>query len=201
MKVKIGPYITWWGPYQILELLTYLGFSKDTTHHWAENSPEWFTNLCQWVHDKRKRKIKVKIHGYDVWSMDTTLAYIIIPMLEKLKANKNGTPMSMFKDEDGVDENGSATEEASGKAIARWDMTMDHMIWSFKQLIDDDYESFQIVAGELDFSKYPEDEGKTCYPLRWKVEPETRWDAYMAYEEKIQEGLELFGKHYRSLWD
>lgn len=201
MKINIGKYLSWWGPYQIFALFQKIGFSKDTTDKWAEKSPKWFTNICQWVHDKRKRKIKVKIHGYDVWSMDTTLAYIIVPMLEQLKKVKHGTPTTMFREEEGVDENGNATEEAHEKAIARWDMTLDHMIWAFKQIIDEDYESFQIVAGELDFDHHSEDEGKKCFPLRWKVEPKTNWDAQMAYEEKIQEGLELFAKNYRSLWD
>lgn len=202
MKIKIGLYLTWWGPYQIFALFQKIGFSDRTTSDWANKSPQWFTDFCQWIYDKRQRKIKIKIHEYDTWSMDSTLALIIVPMLEQLKASKHGTPMSMFEEEDGIDEWGNPGEEAHKEAIERWNAVIDHMIWSFKQLtIDDGHKDFRIVEGELDLTDHPEDKGKDCTPLRWKVEPETNWNAYFAYEEKIEEGLELFGKHYRSLWD
>jgi hypothetical protein len=201
MKINIGPYLNWWGPYQILALLQYIGFSEDTTDKWAEKSPEWFVNACQWVYDKRKRKEVVRIDKYDTWSADSTLAIIIIPMLKQLKATKHGTPTGMFCKEDGVDEHGNPSEEAEQKAIVRWDKTIDHIIWSFQQVIEEDYESFQIVAGEMDLSEHIGDVGKVCTPLRWKVEPKTNWDAYLAHQERVQEGLDLFGKHYRSLWD
>ena len=200
MKVEIGPYLDWWGPYQILKLLTYLGFSEDTTDGWAEKSPQWFTDVCQWIENKRKRKIKIKIDKYDTWGMDSTLALIIIPMLKQLKATKHGIPGSMFVEEDG--ENGYGYSEATmAKAEAKWDMIIDHMMWSFKQVLDEEHDAFTIVKGKLDFKDYPEDEGKGTRPLRWEREYEMRWDAYHAYHERIQEGLDLFSKHYKSLWD
>lgn len=201
MKVNIGPYLNWYGPYQIFALFQKLGFSEKTTDHWAEKSPEWFTNFCQWIYDKRKRKIKVKIDKYDTWSMDSTLAYIIIPMLEQLKATKHGTPVSMFEEKDGLDTFGNPSEEAYTKAMERWDTALSHMIWSFKQILEEDHDSFQIVGGKLDLNTYLEDEGKDTVPLRWEVEPHTNWNAYYAYHERIQEGLTLFGQHYQSLWD
>jgi hypothetical protein len=36
------------------------------------------------------QKVKVKIHNYDVWSLDHTLAHIIHPALVKLKDCKQG---------------------------------------------------------------------------------------------------------------
>jgi len=30
MKVKIGPYINWFGPYQFADLFKYIGFSEET---------------------------------------------------------------------------------------------------------------------------------------------------------------------------
>jgi hypothetical protein len=196
MKVKIGPYLEWWGPYQIFALFQKIGFSEDTTDRWAENSPEWFTNLCQWIYDKRKRTVKIKIDKYDTWSMDSTLALIIIPMLKQLQATKHGTPMAMFDDMDAT-----MDPEANDRAIEKWDNTIRHMIWSFEQLIEEEHDAFVIVEGKMDMKTYPEDEGKNCTPLRWEREYEVRWDAMAAYHERIQEGLDLFGKHYRSLWD
>ena len=197
MRVFIGPYLDWVGPYQIFALLRRLGFSEETTDAWADKCPDWFTNLCQWVYNKRKRKVKIKLHNYDTWGADHTLALIIVPMLEQLKKDKHGTPMSMFLE---FGEDGNPTPEEHVKAEERWHLTLDMMIWAFKQVIDEDYGSFQIVEGEMDLSKHPEDEGKVCVPLRWSVEPETNWDACWAYHERIQEGINLFATHFQSLW-
>ena len=195
MKVKIGPYLNWWGPYQIFKLFTKLGFSEDTTDRWAKDCPIWFANLCQWVHDRRKRTIKIKLDKYDTWSMDSTLALIIIPMLKQLQRDRHGIPGAMF-------ENDQMTEGDYYKAAEeKWDNIVRHMIWSFEQILEEEHDAFVIIEGKLDLDKYPEDEGKDRIPLRWEREYEMRWDAFHAYHGRIQEGLDLFGKHYRSLWD
>lgn len=59
---------------------------------------------------KKKRKIKVTIHSYDMWSLDHTLALIILPALKKFKKY----------------------------ADKRWDKDdMDKMIWSFDQIANE----------------------------------------------------------------
>ena len=42
--------------------------------------------------DRRVQKIKIHIDRWDTWSMDHTLANIILPMLKQLKATKHGAP-------------------------------------------------------------------------------------------------------------
>jgi hypothetical protein len=42
--------------------------------------------------DKRTQKVKVHIDRWDTWSMDHTLALIILPMLVQLKESKHGAP-------------------------------------------------------------------------------------------------------------
>lgn len=209
MKVKIGPYLDWWGPYQIFGLLNKVGVSKDTTDRWAEKSPKWFTNLCQWIHNKRKRKAVVRVDDHDTWSMDSTLAIIILPLLKQLKETKHGTPMSMpafeftsqtaqycfdFYQKD---------DPSHDVAIAQWDEVFDEMIWTFEQLQPDyDWEAqYCSVPCELDLANYPEDEGKTCIPVRWKTEGKYDWDGMRAHQERISAGLRLFGEHFQSLWD
>jgi len=209
MKVKIGPYLNWWGPYQVLELLTKVGVSKDTTDRWAEKSPEWFTTVCQWVHDKRQRKIKVKIDKYDTWSMDSTLAIIILPMLKQLKATKHGSPHLPVFDQtsnfaqfcfDFYEEGDDAAWDAGH---TQWEAIMDEMIWTFEQLQPDyDWEAqYCEVPCELDMTDYPEDEGKICVPVRWKTEGVYDWKGMRAHRDRIDVGLKLFGEHFSSLWD
>jgi len=210
MKVKIGHYLKWWGPYQLLGLLNHVGVSEDTTDDWAEKSPEWFTDLCQWIYDKRKRTIKVKIDDYDVWSMDSTLALIVLPMLKQLKKVKHGAPCGMK----GFDQTSDSAQwcfdfYAKGDNVAweagqeEWNAILDEMIWAFEQLQPDcDWEKqYRIVEGEIDWSKHPEDEGKTCTPMRWTIEPETDYKGMMKHQERISEGLKNFGIFYQNLWD
>jgi hypothetical protein len=208
MKVYID-YLNFWGPYQILGLLNKVGVSKDTTDQWAADSPEWFTALCQWIYDKRKRKSIVKIHDYDTWSMDSTLSIIILPLLKQLKDTKHGTPMSMpafnFTSDTAQDcfDFYKKDDPSHDAAIAQWDAVFDEMIWTFEQLQpDNDWEAqYCAQAAELDLAEYPEDEGKTCIPVRWKTEGKYDWEGMRAHQERISAGLKLFGVHFQSLWD
>lgn len=185
MKINIGPYLNWWGPYQIVELLTHLGVSEDTCHRWAENSPEWFTKLCEWIHAKRHRKIRVYLDKWDTWSMDSTLACIILPMLIQLKATKHGSPGDLEE----FDQTSNSAQHCfefyeEGDEIAwkkgadHWDVIMDKMIYSFCEINKDNEPEF------------------------WNAEEEY-YDKVkaLAYYAKVQEGLDLFGKYYTSLWD
>lgn len=128
--------------------------------------------------------------------MDNTLAHIIVPMLIQLKASKPGFPSSIIDDDIESDENG-LTNAGYRKACEVWSLTLDKMIWSFKQVITDDLESFMIVEGELEIVK----SSGVSTTTRWKTEPVVNENAYQAYLEHVQEGLDLFGKHYRSLWE
>ena len=72
MKVYIGPYKKWWGPYQIANLIPFV--SEDTSEKigdWLAKT--WVNKVCEWFYSKNERKIKVRIDRYDTWSMDHTL--------------------------------------------------------------------------------------------------------------------------------
>ncbi len=115
MKVYIGPYINYLGPYQIAEKLCFWA-KKEVDEYGFKSTPEWvhnfgkklseradgtdtiLTKVCQWINGHRKRTIKVEIHNYDAWSADSTLAIIILPILKKLKENKHGSPMVDIED-------------------------------------------------------------------------------------------------------
>jgi len=76
------------------------------------------------------------------------------------------------------------------------------MIWAFEQLNDGNWEDqYWIRSPEIDFTKHPEDEGKEVYPVRWKVKGECDWEGRNKHQERINNGLRLFGKYYQTLWD
>jgi hypothetical protein len=193
MKVHIGPYRDWIGPYQIADKIFFwvnrTGIYADEPaiySRWdyraAERFGEWLSqtwvnDLCNWLDSKKKRKIKVRIDPYDTWSMDHTLALIVHPMLVQLKETNHGYFNSDPEDAPhiGQDEGTDFTNDT--KALDRYNWIMDELIWTFEQLISDEKE-FQYYKDGV-----------------WDME------GSKAYQDRISNGLRLFGKYYRGLWD
>lgn len=120
MKVYIGPYKNWIGPYQMAEkILFWLDKYKDDRVHnlgqWLagyrktedEKSGNMFKDdehksllykFLLWIDSKKKRKVKIRIDKYDTWNMDATLSMIILPMLKQLKETKHGSPIVDLED-------------------------------------------------------------------------------------------------------
>jgi hypothetical protein len=166
-----------------------------------------------------RRKVSVEIEGFDTWSFDHTLAHIIYPALLQLKAEKHGVPSNIVDDVGGEDWAAQESfdfykethDESWTIASKRWDDILDKMIWSFEQIITDDYSS-KYFHGKAEYDWIKSD--KTFpNPITGKVEetyqmvdknPDDHWYdsvGHQLHEERIQEGLDLFGKYYRSLWD
>jgi len=178
MKVKIGPY------------------RKNTNH----------------------RKIQIEIEKFDTWNLDSTLAYIILPALIQLKQTKHGIPNNFaevggasHEAQDSFDFYKETYDESFSKGDQRWNEVLDKMIWAFHQLLID-YES-RYHHGRLSFQHIVEHDQMIPNPVTGKLEkvykilsdnPGNSWfdvEGSILHQERIQEGLELFGKYYRSLWD
>jgi hypothetical protein len=169
--------------------------------------------------NNNNRKIDIQIENFDTWSFDHTLALIIYPALLQLKATKHGIPNELvddvggedWREQDCFDFYKETHNESFDIACKRWDEVLDKMIWSFKQLADDNYNAkYHHGKSEYDFVEtdklYPNPiSGKMekTYQMVDKNPDEHFFDAegLRLHEERIQEGLELFGKYYRSLWD
>jgi hypothetical protein len=133
--------------------------------------------------DKRVQKINVKIDRWDTWSMDHTLAPIILPMLKQLKETKHGAPFVDLKDVPKELHGKKLTKkqkengEVDDKHFERWDWALDEMIHAFEQKNKDDW-----MAPYYEYNK-------------WDT------DAVKVEQERISNGFRLFGKYYESLWD
>ena len=234
MKVNIGPYRDWIGPYQIADALCFwvkevedehgLKSKPDWVHDFGtwlaggEEKESWLTKACQWIHDKKKRKVKVHIDNYDTWNMDGTLAYIILPMLKQLQATKHGSPL--VDDADVPDGLGLRSTEAPPKenkwdtdenTHKRWEWVLAEIIWTFEQLHNDyDWEA-QYHKGVIDMAWKPVDkegnevpkEDAKLYQMEKGPKDTHEFDVegYTAHSKRIDNGLVLFGKYYRGLWD
>lgn len=174
-------------------------------------------NLSNYPKSK-SRRVKIQIDKWDTWQLDNTLALIILPCLLQLKATKQGVP-NEFVDVGGADYDSQRCfdfyeethDEAFDLGVKRWEETLDKMIWSFQQIILDEYED-KYHHGDVDIDWTKTDE-KFFNPLTNRDEdlykmvdknPTKHWydrKGHVLHEERIQEGLDLFGKYYRSLWD
>jgi len=171
MKVTIGKYVDWFGPYQLAELLQYVGFSEDLTDKIGSYlNKTWVRRFLEWADSKRKQRIKVVIHPYDTYSLDITLAHVIYPALLELKKQKTGVPAVDQKDlpkpmRFKKGEFDSDLDYPYDKMVEQWD-------WIFDQIL------FAFEAYNADGLDIPED----------------------VKARRIDKGLYLFGKYYRSLW-
>lgn len=160
----------------------------------------------------KERKIKIKIHDYDIWSMDSTLALIIHPMLLKLKENKHGSPIVDAEDvpevlrpdpnRDKMYENKEIEYwEIDNTIEKRWDWVLDEIIFAFSCELDDEWED-QFYSGQADhiFVKN-EETGLTEMKYGPKHTFKIDKDAMEKEWDRRKNGLRLFGKYYHGLWD
>ena len=167
---------------------------------------------CEW----RGQKIKVKIDRWDVWSMDSTLAHIILPMLKKLKTDKQGAPC--VDAEDVPDHLRPTAEELAAykqngatddKFFERWDWVLDEMIFAFECLVNDSWEQL-FHTGNVDFVSIPVDkdgnpvdeDDADYFEMKRGPNDTSKFDVdgHREFNARIDRGLTLFGKYFRALW-
>ena len=198
MKIAIGKHPTRWVSGVYSRHMNKKGgdvdFDKrDITDRFLEH----LQNNLQWIYDhtiniyiaKREQKINIHIDPWDTWSMDKTLAQIIVPMLYQLRKDKQGSPHI-----DNRDVPKSLRKKTRKKGIdpcyhERWDWVIGEMIWAFSQKLRDDWMSDYIEI-ELD------DTDVMGYKVIWE-DPDGR----AAHQERMTNGFRLFGKYYENLWD
>jgi hypothetical protein len=167
---------------------------------------------------KVERKITVEIENFDTWSLDHTLALIILPALIQLKETKHGVPSELAEtggeshsDQMSFDFYRESQDWAFEQRTKEWDEILDKMIWSFEQIMKDEYDSLY-HHGDAKYD-WVESDNSALNPVTGKVEklfnmvdtnPNEHWYdhvGHILHEERIQEGLNLFGKYYRNLWN
>jgi hypothetical protein len=166
-----------------------------------------------------ERNAEVRIDHWDTWSFDHTLATIVLPALLQLKNTKQGVPAE-FGDVGGAnydlqssfDFYEETNNDAFDESCKRWDTILDKMIWSFSQLLDGSWEEKYHHGEQPDFYTVESDHSYTD-PVTGKVEKTfemrdrnkgkhyTDMAGLEEHQKRIDEGLELFGKYYRHLWD
>ena len=199
MKIKIGPYPNRWmsnihtrymnKKYGYVDWPEYKQKGlRVKAQPFAEAWREQAEDIIQSIYnctinlflDRRVQKVKVHIDKWDTWSMDHTLAHIVLPMLIQLKETKHGAPAVEFKD---VPEELHPPEGQTSKLYThgktddnyykRWDWVLDEMIYAFDCKANKDDVWVRLEGIE-------------------EIKKE---------QQRISNGFRLFGKYYENLWD
>lgn len=133
--------------------------------------------------DNSDRKEEVHLHDYDTWNMDHTLALIALPMLKQLKATKHGVPYMDYED---MPEHLMYTPRqydprAVGDLFNNWD--------DFDDEFQRQVEVWDWIMDEMIWS------------MEQVLEDSIEHELDTEHHDRVSNGLKLFGKYYRSLWD
>ena len=156
---------------------------------------------------RKNRKIDVRIDPHDTWNMNSTLAYIILPMLKQLKESKRGShfmpahaQISTYSTQFCFDFYKEGDDDAWEEGHKQWEEIMVKMIWAFEQA-NVDWEK-QYESGESDFT-WEKIANTDLIEMKHGPNHTYVYDSEGArkHSERMQEGFDLFGKYYKSLWD
>jgi hypothetical protein len=217
MKVKIGNY-----PNRLMCKLhsNYMnkkyGYVDWPTEHtrfelcleWLDDRVQDFYNVFNWLwFDRREQKIKVRIDPWDTWSIDHTLAHIVLPMLIQLKETKHGGPYVDLKDVPKELHGKKLTKkqkdngEIDDKHFERWDWVLDEMIFAFASKLEDWEDQFYSGKHDVYFKELDDGSGMSELKRGPNDTFEVDREGMRAYQDRISNGFRLFGKYYETLWD
>lgn len=201
MKVYINKYRdNWLSPYTILEKVFFwreIDYDEPVIDKWSTRLEPFCLGLQKVLNVINPKINYVKIDYWDTWSMDHTLAHMIVPMLKQLQATKHGAP---FVDDEDVPEELKSTSappkendyDTDANHFKRWDWIIEEMIWAFEQKLKDDAtEQF------YDWSEVDKSVGIMDQVSKLKVDKE----GLEAHQNRMKNGFRLFGKYYEGLWD
>jgi hypothetical protein len=214
MKVYISNYRNHWlSPYIILEKVFFwreIDYDEPKIEKWADRLNPLCVALQNVLDFIYPRINYVKIDRYDTWSMDNTLADIILPMLKQLNAEKHGAPN--VADEDVPMELQSWTSPAKdeydvdGQHFARWEWVMNEMIFAFESKVNDGWQE-KFYSGVSDMKSVPSKWDENGKPTLYSFEEgpnhtyKCDYEGISEVQKRITNGYRLFGKYFEALWD
>ena len=220
MKAYIGPVSHWFQPYRWLKnsIECWYGYGPncdyanidmkklDALQEWISNTFSWVRDIENWFDNRYERAVFVRIDKSDTWNVDSTLAFVILPMLKQLRNKKQGSPSV---DDEDVPENlrsiadTDISDDDRENGIvdkylhARWEWVFDEMIWAFEQV--NDSEADDRFYYDIDPAKPRFEEGLSFDEMMSRGGFDR--DGYMTWQARKSRGFALFGKYYEALWD
>ena len=189
MKVFIGPYVNFLGPYQIAEKILFWKdkYEDDIVRDFGKwlattstGEESLLAKVCQWIYKKKKRKVKIKVYNYDTWDVGATLSPIIFAVLTEFVKE---VPSTAMVDKEDVPESlhstyGEYREDDGGMSAA-----FSHEAWLY-------------VLNEMIYAFDPEWDKKYGFGSDGHT-----YVRYQENAERQQRGYELFGKYFSRIWN
>lgn len=162
----------------------------------------WYGDIVYWL-KKQYQRIRYGFPLEESWSFNSACAKWALPRLKKLRQNCISHPVSLCGNDHQehfipCKEAPITSTDESKCSEAKWHEILDKIIWSFEHFDDmvdpvypDDYDHRQVVTEVSDRG------------IRFSAvdKREIDWTPVNEHAKKLQEGFELFGKHFQDLWD
>ena len=194
-KLKVGDIVECWG-------------FADSPPKWREHTyrivKRAYRAVVYWC-ERQYQKIRYGFAHEDAWSFYSHSAAWSLPRLKFLRSNLNGYPWS-FMDELSESEFSGQTSfeftkdvgaDVSSGSQQKWEKVLDKIIWSMENhdkepdaIYPPNYINKQIITkiDEMGVVYAPVDNRPFDYSL------------VDEHEKRVQEGFDLFGKHFRNIW-
>lgn len=154
----------------------YYGFALDKDMSQDKRQAKW-----------SKQRNKRGFDDTECWDLFTTIAKFILPRFKEFKKQTIGTPTSFYPKNysfDSTNINDNIEKQAHEKHMA----ALDKMIRSFEWIVDEDKKPSAIFYR----TKFAKDDSS---------KNRKTWIAMVKKDDKlIQEGLQLFAKHFQTIW-
>lgn len=182
------------------------GISSPKWWEFCYLKPKWLWEDFSYWCEKQYQRVRYGFPLEESWDFKTYCAKWILPRLKKLKEGglsypislsnsegifSNQTYFSFYKD---VSEDDSKTQDYG---MVKWNEILDKIIWSFEHINDEikpiypeNYDHRQIIV-EIS------EKGTAFKPAD---EREIDWTPLENHKRRLQEGFDLFAKHYEHLW-
>lgn len=211
MKIYISNYRNHWlSPYTILEKVYFwreIDYDEPMIKRLSDILHPFCTSWHKFLNFIHPEIKYIKIDPWDTWSMDSTLAYIILPMLKQLKETQHGAG---WVDDDDVPEELKSTSappkenewDTDDNHFKRWEWVLDEMIFAFNCNVDDSWED-EFRSGKIDMIFVPCEDNPNLRELEHGPNHtyECDYEGMKKVQARIDNGYKLFGKYYRNLWD
>ncbi len=161
----------------------------------------------------KQRTFSIKIENHDLWDFNGSVGPIILEWLKQFRTyNKHGVPADMPSFLNTVEDYTTQlcfdfykqSNPPFSDSEDEWNIILDKMIWSFEEIINEpNGDCYWDVKPNIDFDTTFAQESKSdgFHETVWKETGKFNHRKHDEYQNKIQEGLDLFCKYLRNLWD
>ena len=167
-------------------------------------TPRWWWNDITYWFRKKGQTIRDGFPSEESFNFYSACSRWSLPRLKQLRNNLNGHPICFSDEADNLDAtlqlHFDFIKDVTTKPTPheKWEAILDRIIWSMEHHDDDVDPIYPIGYDKRQIIVSKDDRGTV---FRAADERTIDWTPVFNHEKRVQEGFELFGRYFRSLWD